>query len=137
MSTRRESDVAISDGAGARGAGTVRSDLALGVRLTTGGGSGTWFRLILSAIGIGLCATVLLLAASFGPALDSRQMRTDGVTPHYMGVENKNGRLVAFISRNCDMGDAWEWINDPVYPVKYGLPAYKVGINVVIYAMSH
>ncbi len=24
-----------------------------------------------------------------------------------------------------------------VYPVKYGLPAYKVGINVVIYAMSH
>ena len=60
-----------------------------------------------------------------------------GVVPHYMGVENKNGRLVAFIARNCDLGDAWEWINDPVYPVKYGLPAYKVGINVVIYAMSH
>ena len=60
-----------------------------------------------------------------------------GIVPHYMGVENKNGRLIAFISRNCDMGDAWEWINDPSYPVKYGLPAYKVGINVVIYAMSH
>jgi len=60
-----------------------------------------------------------------------------GIVPHYMGVENKDGRLVAFVSRNCDLGDAWEWINDPVYPVKYGLPAYKVGINVVIYAMSH
>ena len=60
-----------------------------------------------------------------------------GVVPHYMGIENKNGRLVAFIARNCDLGDAWEWINDPSYPVKYGLPAYKVGINVVIYAMSH
>jgi Domain of unknown function (DUF4159) len=60
-----------------------------------------------------------------------------GIVPHYMGIENKNGRLIAFISRNCDMGDAWEWINDPVYPWKYGLPAYKVGINVVIYAMSH
>jgi Domain of unknown function (DUF4159) len=60
-----------------------------------------------------------------------------GVMPHYMGVENKNGRLVAFIARNCDLGDAWEWINDPAYPVKYALPAYKVGINVVIYAMSH
>jgi len=60
-----------------------------------------------------------------------------GIVPHYMGVENKNGRLVAFIARNCDLGDAWEWINDPVYPWKYGLPAYKVGINVVIYAMSH
>ena len=45
--------------------------------------------------------------------------------------------IVAFLARNCDLGDAWEWINDPSYPVKYGLPAYKVGINVVIYAMSH
>jgi hypothetical protein len=60
-----------------------------------------------------------------------------GIVPHYMGIENKNGRLVAFLARNCDLGDAWEWINDPAYPVKYGLPAYKVGINVVIYAMSH
>lgn len=60
-----------------------------------------------------------------------------GVVPHYMGIENKDGRMVAFLARNCDLGDAWEWINDPAYPVKYGLPAYKVGINVVIYAMSH
>jgi hypothetical protein len=60
-----------------------------------------------------------------------------GIVPHYMGIEDKNGRMVAFIARNCDLGDAWEWINDPRYPVKYGLPAYKLGINVVIYAMSH
>lgn len=60
-----------------------------------------------------------------------------GIVPHYMGVEDKNGRIVTFISFNCDLGDAWEWINDSRYPVKYGLPAYKLGINVVIYAMSH
>ncbi len=60
-----------------------------------------------------------------------------GVVPHYMGIEDKDGRLVVFIARNCDLGDAWEWINDARYPVKYGLAAYKVGINVVIYAMSH
>ena len=60
-----------------------------------------------------------------------------GVTPYYMGLEDKNGRLMVFISRNSDLGDAWEWINDPRYPVKYGLAAYRVGINVVIYAMSH
>jgi len=60
-----------------------------------------------------------------------------GTTPYYMGIEDKSGRLVVFISRNSDLGDAWEWINDPRYPVKYGLAAYKVGINVVIYAMSH
>jgi hypothetical protein len=60
-----------------------------------------------------------------------------GVVPYYMGIENKDGRMVAFFARNSDLGDAWEWINEPAYPVKYGLPAYKVGINVVIYAMSH
>ena len=60
-----------------------------------------------------------------------------GVIPYYMGIEDKNGRMVAFIARNSDLGDAWEWINDPSYPVKYGLPAYKVGVNVIIYAMSH
>jgi hypothetical protein len=60
-----------------------------------------------------------------------------GTVPHYMGIEDKQGRLVVFIARNSDLGDAWEWINDPTYPVRFGLAAYKVGINVVIYAMSH
>ena len=60
-----------------------------------------------------------------------------GTTPYYMGIEDKQGRLVAFFARNSDLGDAWEWINDGRYPVRYGLAAYKVGINVVIYAMSH
>jgi hypothetical protein len=60
-----------------------------------------------------------------------------GVTPYYMGIEDKDGRLVAFFARNSDLGDAWEWINDSRYPVRYGLAAYRVGINVVIYAMSH
>jgi hypothetical protein len=59
------------------------------------------------------------------------------VVPHYRGIEDKNGRLVAFMAQNSDLGDAWEWINDPSYPAKYGLPAYKVGVNVIIYAMSH
>jgi hypothetical protein len=60
-----------------------------------------------------------------------------GVTPHYMGVENKDGRLMIFLTRNCDFGDAWEWINDSRYPAKFGFVAYKVGMNVITYAMSH
>lgn len=60
-----------------------------------------------------------------------------GTVPHRMGVEDEKGRLVCFISFNTDMGDAWEWINDPRYPAKYGLHAYKSAINVITYAMSH
>ncbi len=60
-----------------------------------------------------------------------------GIVPHYMGIKDNNGRVLVFIARNCDLGDAWEWIDDSRYPLKYGLAAYKVGINVIIYAMSH
>jgi hypothetical protein len=60
-----------------------------------------------------------------------------GVTPHYMGIENKDGRVMIFITRNCDLGDAWEWINDPRYPAQFGLMAYKIAMNVIVYAMSH
>src|SRR4029453_2429671 len=60
-----------------------------------------------------------------------------GIVPHYMGIQNEKGRLYAFIARNCDLGDAWEWIDDPRYPLKYGLAAYRVGVNVIIYAMTH
>jgi hypothetical protein len=60
-----------------------------------------------------------------------------GRIPHYMGIQDKSGRVLAFIARNCDLGDAWEWIDRPEYPIKYGLAAYKVGINVIIYAMTH
>lgn len=60
-----------------------------------------------------------------------------GTVPHYMGIEDEKGQVLAFFARNCDLGDAWEWIDDPRYPLKYGLAAYKVGINVIIYAMTH
>ncbi len=60
-----------------------------------------------------------------------------GYVAHYMGIANERGRIMVFVARNCDLGDAWEWIDDPRYPLRYGLAAYKVGINVVIYAMSH
>jgi hypothetical protein len=74
---------------------------------------------------------------NIGNAMRGITSEKGGVTPYYMGIEDKDGRLVAFFARNSDLGDAWEWINDSRYPVRYGLAAYKVGINVVIYAMSH
>jgi hypothetical protein len=44
---------------------------------------------------------------------------------------------MVFIARNADNGDAWEWIDDPGYPLKYGLAAYRLGMNCIVYAMTH
>jgi hypothetical protein len=60
-----------------------------------------------------------------------------GYTPHYEGILDEEGRVMVFIARNADNGDAWEWIDDPSYPLKYGLAAYKLGMNLIVYAMTH
>ncbi|MFN0122718.1 MAG: DUF4159 domain-containing protein [Blastocatellia bacterium] len=66
--------------------------------------------------------------------------RTDekgGVVPHYEGITDDSGRVMVFIARNTDNGDAWEWIDDPRYPLRFGLAAYKIGMNVIVYSMTH
>jgi hypothetical protein len=52
-------------------------DFALGVRLAVGGGRTSWMRLILGTIGIGLAVAVLLLFASVGHIMSSRDARSD------------------------------------------------------------
>ncbi|MFE2753170.1 FtsX-like permease family protein [Actinosynnema sp. NPDC059335] len=51
------------------------ADLVLGVRLAVGGGRASWARLALTAAGVGLGVTVLLLAASIGPAREAKSER--------------------------------------------------------------
>jgi len=66
--------------------------------------------------------------------------RTDekgGIVPHYEGIIDEQGRILVFIARNTDNGDAWEWIDDPRYPLRFGLAAYHLGMNIIIYAMTH
>jgi hypothetical protein len=61
----------------------------------------------------------------------------DGYTPHYEAITDDNGRVMVFIARNADNGDAWEWIDNPQYPLKYGLAAYRLGTNLIVYSMTH
>jgi hypothetical protein len=66
--------------------------------------------------------------------------RTDekgGIVPHFDSVVNDEGRVMIFIARNSDNGDAWEWIDEPRYPLKYGLAAYRLATNVIVYTMTH
>ena len=58
-------------------------------------------------------------------------------TPYFEGIEDENGRLLVFIARNSDNGDAWEWIDQPDYPLKYGLAAYRLGMNLIVYSMTN
>jgi hypothetical protein len=61
----------------------------------------------------------------------------DGYTPHVLGISDDNGRLMVLITYNSDLGDAWEWMDQPCYPELFSGTAYRMGINFIIYAMTH
>lgn len=60
-------------------------------------------------------------------------------TPHYMGLFDDKGRMMAFIGHNTDLGDGWEREGeDPWYFNEFSQKkAYPLGINVIVYAMTH
>lgn len=61
----------------------------------------------------------------------------DGYYPRVRGVFDDRGRLMVVINWNCDLGDAWEWAEHPYYPLKFSTYAYQVGVNFIVYAMTH
>jgi hypothetical protein len=79
----------------------------------------------------------LLQVPNVYQAGSGRTHEYDGHVPHTRGILDDQGRLMVLINWNTDLGDAWEWADDPEYPLRYSTYAYELGINFVIYAMSH
>jgi Domain of unknown function (DUF4159) len=67
-----------------------------------------------------------------GPTWES-----DGYYPEVKGIFDEQGRLMVVINWNTDLGDAWEWAENPYYPLRFSTYAYQMGVNYIIYAMSH
>jgi len=63
--------------------------------------------------------------------------RSDGTTAHWLGIYDDHQRLMVAMSFNSDIGDSWEWADDPGYPEKYSALGIRIGVNYVVYAMSH
>lgn len=61
----------------------------------------------------------------------------DGYIPEVFGISDEHGRLMVLIMHNTDLGDAWEYAENPYYPVTYSTYAYQIAVNAIIYAMSH
>jgi hypothetical protein len=58
----------------------------------------------------------------------------------YHGIFENNdpaGRLMVVVNYNNDIGDYWEWSDQGFFPIELSNEAYKLGINYIVYAMTH
>jgi Domain of unknown function (DUF4159) len=60
-----------------------------------------------------------------------------GIVPHWRGVVDEKGRIQVAIDFNMDVGDSWEWADYPPYPERLSALGMRMGVNYVMYAMSH
>ena len=60
-----------------------------------------------------------------------------GRPEHWRGIYDDHGRLMVAICHNMDLGDSWEHADNPEYPQEYSALGIRIGINYVVYAMTH
>src|SRR5271170_732257 len=60
-----------------------------------------------------------------------------GKTPHWRAIFDDKGRVMVAICHNMDLGDAWEWSDDPRYPEKWASLAYRIAMNYFMYDLTH
>jgi hypothetical protein len=66
-----------------------------------------------------------------------RTYEHDGFEPRWRGIYDDKGRVVVAICHNMDLGDSWEHADNPLYPEKYSALGFRIGVNYVIYSMTH
>lgn len=63
---------------------------------------------------------------------------TDSDTPHIRGISDARGRLMVLMTHNTDISDAWEREGeDPRFFFSFSPQGYAVGVNTLVYTMSH
>ena len=66
-----------------------------------------------------------------------RTYEKDGYVAKWRGIRDDKGRIIVAICHNMHLGDAWEWADDPNYPEQFASMAFRVGLNYVVYGMTH
>jgi hypothetical protein len=64
--------------------------------------------------------------------------RIDSDELHVRGIQDRQGRVMVLMTHNTDFGDAYEReSDDPSYFHNFSINGYAIGIDVLLYAMTH
>ena len=63
--------------------------------------------------------------------------RGDGSIPHWRAIRDDKGRVMVMMNFNHDLGDSWQLADNPEYPEKFSSLGIRLGVNYVVYSMTH
>ena len=63
--------------------------------------------------------------------------KCDNCPAHWRGIYDDRGRLMVAMTVNSDLGDSWEWADYPEYEERFSALGIRIGVNYVLYAMTH
>lgn len=61
----------------------------------------------------------------------------NGVDPEWRAIYDDKGRIMVAACHNMDLGDSWEHADNPLYPEKFSALGFRIGVDYVVYAMTH
>jgi hypothetical protein len=73
-------------------------------------------------------------------SLDFYSYQARSGPPRYLGLHEDNDptkRLMVVVNYNNDIGEYWEYSDTGWYPIDLTNEAYKIGVNYIVYAMTH
>jgi hypothetical protein len=73
-----------------------------------------------------------------GPGGPTSERGAASAIPHARAILDDHGRVMVFITHNTDIGDSFEREGDDrTYFIEFSVEGYALGINVLLYAMTH
>ena len=72
-----------------------------------------------------------------GSILRGTTYEKGGINAECKGIFDDHGRLMVLVNHNVDLVDMWEHTGDYNYPRYYSILGYKLGINYIVYSLTH
>src|SRR5688572_11960093 len=62
----------------------------------------------------------------------------DSREPHFRAIRDDKGRIMVVMTHNTDMADSWEREGEePAYFQRFSVDGYALGVDVLLYALTH
>ena len=63
--------------------------------------------------------------------------KCEGCPAKWRGIYDDKGRVMVALTFDSDLGDSWEFADDPSYDEKYSALGIRIALNYIMYSITH